>query len=258
MPTLSKPRLKEPRSIWRTPSVGMRKELNSIKPDVLERLGFYCEHGRPEDFGSKYKKQVHTNEKEVLSEILGALTIAYSILNNLSRPVLIATLKKIQQNPSLIHRKTLPTLALWSVAQYYQRRDERPGTFWPDIMGERPANFPGRRKKPIPKKIETAASAAVEQLQINRKHGRPANAANAILAEKLGGIFRRYNGDIVRHSLDSARGSRPLQIDGGPFFDFVHLVTTPLRSLLRKRNFKTISPSGVVGEALKIQSNHAI
>jgi hypothetical protein len=79
MPTLSKPQLKETPSVWRKPSAEIKRELAANKEVILGKLGFYREHGRPEDFDGKFAKQVLAQEKEVIAEIAGILTLAASI-----------------------------------------------------------------------------------------------------------------------------------------------------------------------------------
>jgi hypothetical protein len=237
MPTLYNPQLQEVGSVWREPSVEMGRELSANKENVLGKLRFYCEHGRPEDFHGKFAREVRTKEEEILSEIVGILTLAASISVKLRRGVLIATLQKVLINPALVYEPTFPAAVAWSLAQFYQRKKERPGTYWPDAMGERPANFPGRLRKPALPRIKAAASCALESLRNGRTPGRPPNFATDVLARKLGDIFRRYNPKITRHSLDSS----PHQIDGGPFFEFAQAVLKPLQAYLHANCLPSVS-----------------
>jgi hypothetical protein len=219
---------------------------------VLRKLGFYHEHGRPEDFGGKFKEQVQKYRDQVLSEIAGALTLAASISQLISPPVLIATLGKVRKQPDLIVRNDFSGAVLWFLAGYYQRAIEKPGTYWPDIVGEAPANFKMPLEKPSPENISAAASRAIASLQKSRMPGRSRNSANKSLAEKLGEIFLRYNANITRHSLESSLGrGRYYQVDGGPFFEFVEMVLEPLQAYLRENDFPTVSASGVVREAMR-------
>jgi hypothetical protein len=255
MPTLSKPKLKETPSVWLEPSRRIECELTAIKGTVLQELGFYREHGRPEDFGGKFKKQILAHEKELLSEIVGALTLAAAISASVSRPVLIATLERVRKNPKLIFKKHFPGAVLWIVARTYQRANEKPGTFWPDIIGELPKNFHGQLEKPTPASIETAASRALVSLRKGRMPGRPRNFANESLAENLGPIFRRYDGKVVRHSEETSLGRGRLhQIDAGPFLDFIKAVLKPLQAYLKANDFPRVSASGVVSHAVRMQS----
>jgi len=149
MPTLHEPQLTEVSSVWREPSVQMARELAANKEVVLGKLRFYCEHGRPEDWEGKFAKQVLAHEEEVLSEIVGILTLAASLAVMLSPGVVIATLQRVLIEPALIFQSTFPSEVAWILADFYQRNKETPGTFWPDIMGERPHNFPGRNENPL-------------------------------------------------------------------------------------------------------------
>ena len=162
MPKWYKPQLNEEGSVWLEPSGQMASELLANKETVLGKLGFYCAHGRPEDFDGKFEKQVRTHEEEILSEIVGVLTLAASLSSKLRRGVVIATLEKVLINPALIFEPTFHPAVAWCLAQFYQRKEEKPGTYWPDIMGERPANFPGRLRKPGVRRIKAAASCALD------------------------------------------------------------------------------------------------
>jgi hypothetical protein len=256
MPTLSKPKLKEEHFVWRTPSRQMLRELTKNKVTVLEQLDFYSEHGRPEDFDGKFRNQVKTHEKVVLSEIAAALTVAASISASLSPSVLIATLKKVKSNPEFIFRKTFPAAVLWIVAQNYQRKDEKPGTYWPDIFGERPKKFPGKKQRPAALRITAAASQAMLGVQNERTSGRPQNVAHEDLAARLGAIFRQYNLKITRHSVESSRGHGIFyQIDSGPFLTFTKTVLKPLQAYLRDQGFSNVNASGVLKKALLLQAS---
>jgi hypothetical protein len=244
-----KPQLNEVGSVWLGPSAEMARELSANKENVLGKLRFYCAHGRPEDFNGKFKDQVRTYKEEILSEIVGVLTLAASLSVKLRRGVLIATLEKVLINPALIYDPTFHPAVAWCLAQFYQRKEEKPGTYWPDIMGERFANFPGRRRKPGKRHIKAAASSALEFLRTGRTPGRPPNFAIDVLAKKLGDIFRHYNPKITRHSLYSL----PRQIDGGPFFEFLEAVLKPLQAYLRANRLPSVSASTVARRAVEMQ-----
>jgi len=254
MPKWYKPQLKEEGSVWLKPSAEMGRELSADKENVLGKLRFYCAHGRPEDFDGKFKDQVRTHEKEILSEIVGVLTLAASTISiKLPRGVLIATLEKVLIKPVLIYDPTFRPAVAWFLAQFYQRKNEKPGTYWPDIMGERFAKSPGRPRKPGKRRIKAAASSALEFLRSGRTPGRPPNFAIDVLAKELGDIFRRYNPKITRHSLDSSLHGLPHQIDGGPFFEFVEAVLKPLQKYLDANSLPSVSASTVARRAMKVQ-----
>jgi hypothetical protein len=255
MPTLSKPQLIEMPSVWQEPSVEMNRAVFAISEPALGKLGFYREHGQAEDFGGKFREQVQKHGHEVLCEIAGALTLAASISQSMSVPVLIATLKNVRKEPVLIVQHDFPGAVLWRLAGYYQRGTERPGTYWPDMVGEAPANYNELVEKPSPENISAAASRAIASLQDGQKLGRPRNFANESLAEKLGEIFLRYNANITRHSLESSLGrGRYYQIDGGPFLEFVEIVLEPLQAYLRENRFRKVSASGIVRHVKRSQS----
>jgi hypothetical protein len=254
MPTLSKPKLKEGPSVWRTPHRLMLAELTKNKTIILEQLRFYCEHDRPEDFGGKFKKQVQVHEKAVLLEIAAALTCAASVSASISISVRIATLKKVRAKPELILKKTFPAAVLWIIAENYQRKNEKPGTYWPDVFGVRPKRFPGRIKKPASSCIIAAASRALLASEAGRTPGRPRNSANEALAEMLGPIFRRYNRKLTRHSIESSLGNgRHYQIDSGPFLTFAKAVLKPLQAYLKQHGLPNVHASGVLKQTLRLR-----
>lgn len=241
MPTLSKPQLSEP-LIWGDTKI--ESSLNAIKEQVLEKLGFYREHDRVESFNSKFEKQVRDHENEVINEIVGVLTHAAAVAAKISDPALIATLKSIRRRPNLVFNNPVIGAAAWIIAENYQRQNEKPGTFWPDIMGQLPQDFHGSLRNPALANIKAAASRSLQKLQRPRSPGQPRNFANVLLSEKLGQIFLRYNDRITRHSVVIATGPDRLR-DGGPFFDFIQLVLEPLQSFLRAHKLRSVSASGV-------------
>lgn len=243
MPTLSKPQLSEP-LIWGV--IQFERDLNSMREKVLYKLGFYREHDRPDSFNGKFALQVHTHEDEVLNEIAGALKHAAAVAARVSDSALIATLKSIRRHPNLVFNNRLIGAAVWILAENYQRQKEKPGTFWPDIIGELPENFRGRLRKPKPTNIAAAASRSLKKLQGARALGQPRNFANEVLGKKLGQIFLRYNDRITRHSVETAAKNGLYYLkDSGPFFDFTQLVLEPLQSFLRVNKLRSVSASGV-------------
>jgi hypothetical protein len=254
MPTLSKSQLTETPSVWQEPGEEMRQKLYEIGETVLTALDFYREHDRPEDFGGKFREQVEAHKNAVLSEIAAALTLAASVAQSISVPVLIATLEKVRKAPDLIFSEDFPAAVLWYVAKAFQRAEEKPGTYWPDVMGEAPANFRKGLKTPTPENITAAASRAIGLVHGGRRRGRPRNFANEILADPLREIFLRYNSNITRHSLLCVKkNGRYYQIAGGPFFEFVEVVLGPLYAYLRNSHFPTVSSSGVIKHAMRAQ-----
>ena len=250
MPKWYKPRLEEADSVWSDPSAEMARRLIADKEIILGNLRFYCEHDRPDDFDGKFASHVRAEEELVLAEIAGILTLAASVSATLSPGVLIATLRRVSIEPTLIFRPKFPSEVACIVADFYQRNRETPGTFWPDIMGEKPASFPGGRRKPTSKQIKAAACSALISLRNGRTAGRPIGFAVVVLARKLGDLFRRYSPKITRHSLDSS----PHQIDGGPFFEFAEAVLKPLQAYLRIAGLPPVSASTIARHAVKAQN----
>jgi len=194
----------------------MARQLSVDKENVLGKLLFYCAHGRPEDFDGKFKDQVLTHEKEVLSEIVGVLTLAASLSVKLQRGVLIATLEKVLLELFLIFEPTFHPAVAWCLAQFYQRKDEKPEpigrTLWENGPPTSRVGGEGRAKDVL-KLLHLPRSNFFEV--VGRRGGHP-TLPPMFSQKKLGDIFRRYNPKISRHSLDSS----PHQIDGGPFFEF--------------------------------------
>jgi hypothetical protein len=106
-------------------------------------------------------------------------------------------------------------------ASNYQRREEKPGTFWSDI--DRPDD-----DVPDPQRASKAASVAIKKLAPRR--GQPCDIMLNFLGDKLLACYLRFNSTAGRHSV-AADGDRA-QTEGGPFFDFLTLVVAPLNRFL--------------------------
>jgi hypothetical protein len=133
----------------------------------------------------------------------------------------IATLKSIKKDPSLIVNAGVEPEALAMAASNYQRREEKPGTFWSDI--DRPDD-----DVPDPQRVSKAASVAIKKLSARR--GQPRDVMLNFLGDKLLACYLRFNSTAGRHSV-AADGDRA-QTEGGPFFDFLTLVVAPLNRFL--------------------------
>jgi hypothetical protein len=125
----------------------------------LERSGFNDEFGDPADAQSDNAEKYGT---EFIRELSGILSLAAAIKMDAGyKPAnkLLATLKSIEKDPSLILTDGVEPEALASVARNYQRGEEEPGTFWFDV--DRPADTP----LPDPQRVSKAASMAIRSLE---------------------------------------------------------------------------------------------
>lgn len=235
MPTLYKPILTECESVWSTPAKAIADQVFANRDVILERLNFHEEHGRLGGAGGKFDEQIKRAQDEVLAEISGVLALAAAQAAEPQTGVIIATLEWIKKHPSAAQDYALPGFAEWLLAPHYQRADEDAGTFFPDVMGFVPNNFHGTIQIPGDDSIVEAASAAIDDLMPGRRAGRPSSEANGIVAEGLRGIFLRYNDKITRRSETSWRDGDFIQVEAGPFFDFVSAAIVPLRNLWRER-----------------------
>jgi hypothetical protein len=160
--------------------------------------------------------------------------------------VLVATLEKVSKHPGLFFGRELPASVEWAIACDYQRADEPPGTHWRDVWGDQLAGFPGEVEQPTELNIAKAAEAAIATIQNTRKPGRPYNCADQILADQLGGIFRRSGQPIRRRREPTMRRDKLVYVEGGPIYDFLDLVLKPLRGYLRERQLAPVTTETIV------------
>jgi hypothetical protein len=247
LPTLYKPIVTEGESVWSIPAKVIAHYLSKNPGQVLDRLNFYEEHGRPGEAGGKFDEQIKRAQDEVLAEIVGVLTFAFARAAEPPRGVKIASLKWIEKHPSAAQDYALPGFAEWSLARNYQRADEDMGTYFPDVVGFVPNDFQGTIHVPAEESIVKAASAAIYDLEQGRQAGRPSSEACRILSEGLRPIFLRYNDKITRRSEISSRGDgNYFQVEAGPFFDFVSAAIVPLQIALGERGLKLLKVSSIV------------
>ena len=141
------------------------------RASILTALGFYAEHDLvPPEENSDSVATKH--EEEELRQIASALTLAAVVSEMMPAGVMVATLEKVQSNPSLLLTGELPQPVEWEIAGHYQRGDESPGTHWRDVWGDQVAAFPGEVEQPTDANIKKAAASALEQMQNGRKRGR--------------------------------------------------------------------------------------
>ena len=238
MPTLSKPQLIERESPWRRESDRIQRELCRKGVPILAGLGYYAERDLPVPEADQL---MLVQDVEALKPITGALTFAAAASEELSDAGVIATLRKVSRNPSLLRLGQLPPEVEWDIARNYQRGDEKPGTHWPDVWGDQP-----EAKVPTDANIAKAARAAIATMQSTRKRGRRPNLANQVLADLLGDIFRQSGQPITRHLRAEMRHGKLVFVESGPFYDFLSLVLPPLQAYLRERRLAPVTIDTIV------------
>jgi hypothetical protein len=198
--------------------------LDALRPEILERSGFNREFGDPADAPSI---NTETEGAKFILELSGILSLAAAIKMDAGhKPAnkIIATLKAIKKDPSLILSGGVEPEALAMVALSYQRGEEKPGTFWSDV--DRSNDVP----PPDPKGVSKAASVAIESLESAARSGRPRDFMLDYLGDRLLACFLRFNQTATRHSIASD-GDRA-QAAAGPFLEFLTVVIAPLNQFL--------------------------
>jgi hypothetical protein len=244
MPTLSKPQLIERESPWRRESDRIQRELCCKGVPILAGLGYYAERDLPVPEADQL--EVLVQDEVALKPITGALTFAAAASEELPDAGVIATLRKVSRNPSLLRLGQLPAEVEWDIACNYQRGDEKPGTHWSDVWGDQPAIFGGLVEVPTDANTKKAALAAIAKRQSARNRGRRPNAANQVLADHLGEIFRQSGQRITRHRLPEMRHGKLVFVESGPFYDFLSLVLPPLQAYLRERRLAPVTIDTIV------------
>jgi hypothetical protein len=229
MATRYKPQLNHVGFDWVYQSNRFLNELLAKEIQILERLGFYKEYGSLQDptFSS------HIESINLMNEICGILSVAATIQMDAGFKAphqIVATLKAIEKDPSLVITHSIEPEALGAIARCYQRGQEAPGTFWFDI--DRAGNTP----LPNPDQVRAAASNAIASLKLEASPGRRPDRVGEFLAVRFREIFLRFNDRITRHSVVSSRETKALgkretkkvQLEAGPFIEFLELVLEPL------------------------------
>jgi hypothetical protein len=224
MPTIHKPQLDHESFPWHEQSNQFHKELEVQRAQILGISGFNKEFG---DLSETLSDSTEKQRTEFIRELSGILSFAAAIKMDAGyKPAnkLIATLKSIEKNPSLILTDGVEPEALGSVAQNYQRGEEEPGTFWFDV--DRSARTP----LPDLQRVRKAALVAIEGLEKVARSGRPRDLMLNYLADSLLARFLRFNDAATRHSIASD-GDRA-QAAAGPFIEFLTLIVGPLNEFL--------------------------
>ncbi len=210
MPTLYKPILTEADSIWSTPAEAISDWVSANRDVILARLNFDEEHGRLGEADGKFDEQIKRAQDEVLGEISGVLALGAAQAAEPKTGVTIATLERIKKHPSAAQDYTLPGFAEWLLASH---------------------------------------SAAIDDLSQGRRAGRPSSEATRIVGEGLRGIYLRYNDKITRRSETSCRHGDYIQVEAGPFFDFVSAAIVPLQNLLHERRLPRVTAASIVRQS---------
>ncbi len=223
MPTIHKPQLDHASFPWDERPNEFQKELEAQRSQILELSGFNKEFGDPADAPSNNTERQGT---ELIRELTGILSLAATIKMDAGyKPAnkLIATLKSIERDPSLIFAGGVEPEALAMVARRYRRGEERPGTFWFDVDRLDDAPLPDLQR------VSKAASAVIRNLEKAAHSGRPRDVMQNCLADRLLACFLRFNETATRHSIASD-GDRA-QAAAGPFLDFLTVTLAPLNKL---------------------------
>jgi hypothetical protein len=243
MPTIQKPLLDHVSFPWHEQSDCFHNELEAQRAKILERSGFNREFGISGDPTGFHEKQ---EAAAFILELSGILSQAAAIkMDGGYKPAnkVIATLKSIKKDPSLILNAGVEPEALAMVASNYQRTEEKPGTFWSDI--DRPDH-----DVPDPQRVRNAASVAIKKLSPRR--GQPHDVMLDLLGDKLLACYLRFNSTAGRHSV--AADGNGIQAEAGPFLGFLTLVTAPLNrfliQLLASYGAKVVSESDLARRAL--------
>jgi hypothetical protein len=108
--------------------------------------------------------------------------------------------------------------------------------------------------------VAAAADRALNRNQENRSAGRPEHPAQWELAARLGPIFRASGQPILRHREKVVRREHGEEVqtyaEGGPFFDFLDLILTPLRKFLQERRLAPVTVESIVRLAMS-HSRHS-
>ncbi len=225
MPTIQKPQLDHVSFPSREKSDLFHRELEAQRAQILERSGFNMEFGNPGNSPGINEEQEGT---AFILELSGILSQAAAIkMDGGYKPnnKVIATLKSVKRDPSLIYKAGVEPEALSAVASNYQRGEEKPGTFWFDV--DRPSDAATR---PEPRRVSKAASLAIASLQAVTHAGHPHDTMLDFLGDRLLSCYRRFNETAGRHSI--AADSDGAQAETGPFLEFLSSVIAPLNRFL--------------------------
>jgi hypothetical protein len=225
MPTVQRPQLDHVSFPWHEQSDLFHRELEAQRAKILELSGFDREFGNPGNPPSILEER---EAAAFILELSGILSRAAAIkMDGGDKPAnkVIATLKSVKKDPSLIFKGGVEPEALSMVASNYQRGHERPGTFWFDV--DQPVED---LLQPDLQRVSKAASVAIEAMQALAHTGRPHDVMLDFLGDRLLSCYRRFNETAGRHSV--ASDGEWAQTESGPFLGFLSSVIAPLNRFL--------------------------
>jgi hypothetical protein len=222
MPTKYKPQLDHQSYRW---DDQLEKDLRLILNEIVEAVGLKQkrierEPGEPFDY---------EEEDGLLRQLVAALSLAAAIridADTLATNKLVATIRAIEKEPSLIWNPTIEPEALAVLARHYRRENEPLGTYWMDVHEP---DFKGEIKLA---QVKQAATLAIGSLRNETKRGRPNDEALAELGANLREVYLQYNPTARRVSTYTSRNGKTVQTEAGQFLRFVELVVAPLNKYL--------------------------
>lgn len=221
MPTIQKPQLDHRGFHWCEDAVRLHQALLQQAPAILCAAGL---RKKPHDLPQS-GKELSEEEADLLRQCAGALAKAASIALDAGYKApnkIIATLKEIAKNATLVFERCIEPEALGVLSLSYQRGNEAPGTHWYDFEGLEGAPTPNAQQ------IRAAALRAIETLEAEASKGRPKNIAAPELARQLLEIYFSINPKAGRRSAVSSKNGREIQIEDSRLVQFLELVVAPL------------------------------
>ena len=216
MPKHYKPQLTETATpmleVWERMQDGLLLHARTI----LSELGFYAERDIQEP-DIEIGRDLSPEEQQEANPIIRGLVEAVQRGEAMPDHILLSTLRKIGRLPSLFFADNSSADAQYMIASRYRRALEKPATYCLDILGDAQINSPYPLEVPTEINISRAAVCASSRLASAGSRGRPAHAANRVIAEHMAPIFRSSGRPIVRgHKPDMARG-RVISVEAGQF-----------------------------------------
>jgi hypothetical protein len=229
VPTVHKAELDHVGFKWHEDSNRFHEALLNQAAAICNAAGLRREPNEP---GQHTGEGLNEQESELIHRCAGAISRAAAIQVDAGYKAankLVATLEKIEKDPSLILKRDIEPEALGILAVSYQRNNESPGTFWFDV--HEVEGVP----KADPEKIRVAASRAIELLKAEASKGRPKNIAIEWLASSLLEIYSGFNDKAGRRSVLSWKDDNYFQIEDSRFVRFLELVIAPLNQFYADR-----------------------
>lgn len=247
MPTYHKAHLTETCTPFLKVREFMRRGLEPVARQLLERLKFYEKRGIEP---AAVLEPLSEEEKEELGPVITALTVAAVHSEEMKPGTLVSTLAQVRRRPDLFLQGGLPAAVVWELVQDYQRGLEPPGTFSLDIWSDEQLAAPYGPATPCGEVVAEAAGHAQERIQRTRSPGRLQHPAHEELARRLVPVFLKSEKTIKRKRiLVDCRDGVPCYAEAGDFHDFLELILPPLRDFLRERRLPPITTVSIVRTA---------